>query len=200
MPESLREAFFQFRLDAPAEIEVPGTAAVRRTVGRRRTTRMGALALLLVGAVGGVGYAGGMAGGASNEPASSADGGPAAPADRTTSGSLYAAVARNALPSYSSQVTGGSGALMSDMLDVSEGEYRAGSYTLAVVCAGTGSVRAIFTVNATAVAQTVTCSAAPRVVSIDLDALVAGTEISVVLVPDDAAIRSAGFAYAVLKN
>ncbi|GAA2398648.1 hypothetical protein Cme02nite_07380 [Catellatospora methionotrophica] len=53
--EPLAEAFFQFRMQAPDEIVVPGVPVARRTVRRRRTARVSAVAALtaLVLAVGG---------------------------------------------------------------------------------------------------------------------------------------------------
>lgn len=42
--EPLADAFFQFRMQAPEEIVVPGTPAVRRTVRRRRAARISAVA------------------------------------------------------------------------------------------------------------------------------------------------------------
>jgi hypothetical protein len=44
--EPLADAFFQFRMQAPEEIVVPGAPAVRRTVQRRRTARISAVAAL----------------------------------------------------------------------------------------------------------------------------------------------------------
>lgn len=53
--EPLGDAFFQFRMQAPEEIVVPGALAARRTVRRRRTARISAVAALtaLALAVGG---------------------------------------------------------------------------------------------------------------------------------------------------
>ncbi|BCJ74987.1 hypothetical protein CS0771_45310 [Catellatospora sp. IY07-71] len=53
--EPLADAFFQFRMQAPEEIVVPGAPAAHRTVRRRRTARVSAVAALtaLVLAAGG---------------------------------------------------------------------------------------------------------------------------------------------------
>ncbi|MDI1465933.1 hypothetical protein QEZ54_33660 [Catellatospora sp. KI3] len=63
--DPMAEAFFQFRMEAPHEVAVPGAAAVRRTVKRRRTARMTALSVVagLVLAAGGYAFGAGSGSG-----------------------------------------------------------------------------------------------------------------------------------------
>ncbi|GHJ44344.1 hypothetical protein Cs7R123_16860 [Catellatospora sp. TT07R-123] len=72
MPEQtdpMTEAFFQFRLEAPHEVVVPGAAAARRTVQRRRTARTGVLAAIAAIALAAGAYTAGVRATRTTEPA-----------------------------------------------------------------------------------------------------------------------------------
>ena len=73
----------------------------------------------------------------------------------------------------------------------------AGTYTLTVACAGTGTLRATFTIGEATASRTVPCAEMPRPIDISLDSPRVGAEISVELEPDADARGAAGFAYCV---
>lgn len=319
--EPLAEAFFQLRIDAPHEIDVPGTAAARRTVTRRRTTRIAAMALVLVAGLVGIGYVGGSgrdapthpaqpspSAGATDAPtlgedalqklgvdalaklgykpeisrparifgpvtASSANftyalGTAASPFPHGTyrlfaaclgqgsvevhwnasgaSGSITVncAAATNSSASFvlaeagpigiglkpdaqaqgragiavtvtdPLQVTatnkiseqpfnvggGGSGFAESPRMDVSEDSLTPGTYTLAVACAGKGTLKATFSIGTATTTATVRCSDTPSTKKLQLHAPKGATPRTVQLEPDAAALGAAGYAYTILKG
>jgi hypothetical protein len=203
--EPLAKAFFTFRLEAPAEITVPGSAAARRTVRRRRTARLATLSLAIVTAIAGIGYVGGLAGGADNQPAHTSP----APVSATSSGygSLRNASTLGQLGETAAQrlahetdrqrpslISGPLPTASSSGLSYAMGgkaPFPAGVYSVHSVCAGEGRVVIRWSAPGAEGAVTVTCGAEPVMTPLQLSE--AGT-IELHVTPNEQAAGRAGFA------
>lgn len=107
----------------------------------------------------------------------------------------------NALGTPVHQVSGGSGSFNrsgAGRMDVDQSGSKPGHYTLVVVCAGAGTVKATITIGDATATNSVPCRNVPlSPVSITLPSTRMGLPLAVSLEPDESASGSAGYAYAV---
>ncbi len=199
--DPLDRAFATFVSEAPREIIAPGSAAVRRTVTRRRATKTVATMIVTLGIVGGgvftlpsmVGHGDGMMSpGAAND-----EGVLLGYRDQALAAILGAGTTPDNAPDVifgaDAPVTGAHGGAISTFGQSDTPYVSAGSFLFTFVCVGSGKI-AVKWSGATTGSTTVACSPASIEAFVPITTTTGG-DIAVTITADSDAIGRSGLAY-----
>jgi len=186
--DELSEAFAAFTNDASREVVMPSSAAIRRTVARRRATTVGACGAVALAAIGGIAYgATHLDGQQGGQPTVLARPSPTYPV-------------ATPLPTTSHQFVNSTGNFQDSngspqtQMDDDASHHAAGIYYMTFVCTGGGSVSLSYVINGSGPTLDYACDGTAHTSGQSVPR--AGNNLVVTIVPDDmAAAARAAYAY-----